>query len=101
MIKKVYGNHIITAKWSDGDTALLNRVMEVYKLKNTYKVLIWDSDRSGWREEPNKPIKEFKEKSLSKILYDYHTLPNFDAYINPDPDYGTIKGDAESVLNKI
>lgn len=99
MIKKVYGNHIITGTWSEGGDGLLNRTIEIYKLKSTFKVLIWDSGKDNWREEPNKPIEEFKDKSLGKILFDYHTKPDFEAFLNPDADYGTIKGDAEGVLN--
>ena len=95
MIKREYGFQLAKIKWIEGDGALLNRCLEVYKTATHYKGCIWMCGKKGWREEPNKPIKVIHSKTLKglRVLAGLERKLGLNVTCPVYHNYGTFKRD--------
>ena len=73
MIKKIYGSHITSYKWVDGQGGLINRCLEIYKTKTQYKGVLWNCGKRGWREYPNEPIRIETANSQEELCAKFFT----------------------------
>lgn len=96
MVKKIYGKHVYNYKWCNG-SALVDRTLEIYKTKTSLKGVLWNSGVKGWREEPHKPIGEFKydlsvgEHNALVMIATHFDVPESATKEKVYHNYGTIK----------
>jgi E3 ubiquitin-protein ligase DOA10 len=86
---RIYGELIgkLTAR-TNRDSALVDRVLKVYKTKTTIKLYLFKSYNIGWQKECNVVFQTIIKKEddankvIKKIMRDYNL--NFDGHITID-----------------
>lgn len=89
---KIYGKLVASYKGhSMGETALLDRTLEVYQLKSgKYKGVLWRSHCKGWAENPNNIIRTCKSDSQNVLVTEAQIVKLFGGASNFEYRYDEI-----------
>lgn len=98
MAKYIYGKEIGVIKYhSNNESAIIDRVAELYETKSQIKCIVWRSGWKGWREKPNEPFasivwgKDCGRDNAIKIVCEIAGVPTGMEIEEPTHNYGTLK----------